>query len=134
MGGLRDQFERFEYDARDRLTRVRMQRDGGPETTALQMRYDRSGNIVCKSDVSSLSCALASHSNYDYGAGSAGPHAVTQAGARTFFYDANGNVGSDQVGDALDREFHYTSYDKVRKISRGNRQVESQPALFLTCS
>ncbi|MCA1778389.1 MAG: FG-GAP-like repeat-containing protein [Xanthomonadaceae bacterium] len=124
QGGLRDQFERFEYDARDRLTRVRMQRDGGPETTALQMRYDRSGNIVCKSDVSSLSCALASHSNYNYGAGSAGPHAVTQAGARTIFYDANGNVGSDQVGDALDREFHYTSYDKVRRISRSSDQVE----------
>ena len=132
-GGMRDQDERFFYDSRDRLTRTDRRFNGGTWQVKQRQRYDNSGNIICKSDVSASSCT-GTATNYSYGAGSAGPHAVTQAGPRTFVYDANGNVSSDRNSGVLDRTFAYTSYDKVRKISRGNRHIESQPALFLTCS
>jgi len=130
---MRDQDERFFYDSRDRLTRTDRRFNGGTWQVKQRQRYDISGNIICKSDVSASSCT-GTATNYSYGAGSAGPHAVTQAGPRTFVYDANGNVSSDRNSGVLDRTFAYTSYDKVRKISRGNRHIESQPVLFLTCS
>ena len=122
-GGMRDQDERFFYDSRDRLTRTDRRFNGGTWQVKQRQRYDISGNIICKSDVSATSCT-GTATNYSYGAGSAGPHAVTQAGSRTFVYDANGNVSSDRNSGVLDRTFAYTSYDKVRKISRGNRQIE----------
>ena len=122
-GGMRDQDERFFYDSRDRLTRTDRRFNGGTWQSKQRQRYDNSGNIICKSDVSASSCT-GTATNYSYGAGSAGPHAVTRAGPRTFVYDANGNVSSDRNSGVLDRTFAYTSYDKVRKISRGNRHIE----------
>jgi len=124
LGGLRDQLELYDYDTRDRLTRVRRGIDGGFASTVQQLRYDQSGNILCKSDVSSLSCAFSSHVNYAYGAGSAGPHAATSAGNRTLDYDSNGNVVRDYASGVLDRTFSYTTYDKLRRVHRGTKQVE----------
>ncbi len=60
---------------------------------------------------------FASHINgsYDaYGAGGAGPHAVTGAGGATYGYDANGNNTS---GDG--RIIQYTTFDKADYISKG---------------
>ena len=130
---MRDQDERFFYDSRDRLTRTDRRFDGGIWQIKQRQKFDLSGNIICKEDVSAVGCAQAS-SDINYTYGSTRPHAVTAAGSRSFVYDANGNVTTDRNNGVLDRTFAYTSYDKVRKISRGSRQIESQPALFLTCS
>lgn len=71
---------------------------------------------------SSLNCALSSHQNYTYG--SSRPHALTQAGNRTFTYDNNGNVVEDRVNGALDRQFVFTSFDLQRRVSRSSRHTE----------
>ena len=116
--------ERFFYDGRNRLTRVEARQGTGTWSVQQRLRYDLSGNILCKSDVpgSSLSCALSSHQNYTYG--SSRPHAVTQAGNRTFTYDNNGNVVEDRVNGSLDRRFVYTNFDLLRRVSRGSRHTE----------
>ena len=65
--------------------------------------YDALGNIEFKSDVGS----------YLYGAGGAGPHAVTSAGAKNYFYDANGNLETvtDAANSAL-RAVAWSSFNK----------------------
>ena len=57
--------------------------------------------------------------SYSYGAGNAGPHAVTSAGGQTYAYDANGNNIS---GDG--RTISYTSFDKPSQIIKGSHKVE----------
>lgn len=119
--GLADQLELFQYDVRDRLTRVQRAVNGGAPGTVQQLRYDLSGNILCKSDVSASSCT-GTATNYSYA--SSKPHAVTSAGPRTLVYDANGNVILDRHNGITDRQFHYTTYDQLRRVSRGGQQVE----------
>jgi len=125
-GGMRDQREEFFYDARDRMREVRRMNRFGWVQTIQRLRYDSAGNIRCKSDVpgAATSCVAGTADNYSYGAGAAGPHAATSAGNRTFEFDANGNVIRDRVNGVLDRQFFYTSYDKIRKLVRGAEQVE----------
>ena len=72
--------------------------------------YDATGNILNKSDYGD---------GYTYGAGTAGPHAVTEVknGATslaTYSYDANGNMIS---GDG--RSIAWTSFNKAETIQKG---------------
>ncbi|MDP1932448.1 MAG: hypothetical protein Q8L60_13425, partial [Gammaproteobacteria bacterium] len=67
-------------------------------------QYDITGNITYKSDVG----------NYTYGAGSAGPHAVTGAGSDTFTYDAAGNM---LTGGG--RTVTYNTFRKPLTLSKG---------------
>lgn len=69
--------ETFAYDQLNRLTQVSA---GGQAVQSLS--YDATGNILSKTGVGT----------YTYGAGSAGPHAVTSAGSATYTYDAIGNM------------------------------------------
>ena len=55
---------------------------------------------------------------YSYGAGDAGPHAVTTAGSDTYTYDANGN----QLSGA-GRSLTYTAFNKVSRIEKGNGAI-----------
>lgn len=107
----RNQSERFEYDARNRLLRT-FDTFGQPVTTTGQLRqaqtYDASGNMLSKSDVGS----------YVYG--SSKPHAVTQAGGVAYHYDANGNLASDGHG----RSLQYSLTDQVTRISKGTQRTE----------
>ncbi|MDT8450073.1 MAG: RHS repeat-associated core domain-containing protein [Wenzhouxiangellaceae bacterium] len=121
-GGMRNQLEGFTYDDRDRLEEVLQRIDGATMQTVQLLRYDRSGNIVCKSDLAGSDCSSPGGRNYRYTG--ARPHAVTEAGERSFDYDANGNVIRDYERGLLDREFHYTTYDKIRRIERDGKQVE----------
>jgi len=76
--------EAFTYDNLNRLKTAQV-RVNGTVTGTDSFSYDALGNILSKTGVGT----------YTYGAGSAGPHAVTSiSGARpgTFTYDANGNM------------------------------------------
>ena len=65
------------------------------------------GNMMNKSDVGA--------SDYVYGAGSAGPHAVTSAGGHTYAYDASGNMVS-----GAGRTLTWTSFQKPSTIAKGS--------------
>jgi RHS repeat-associated protein len=102
--------ETFEYDRLDRLTRTDIvsatyisTEFNGSQTQS----YDALGNITHKSDVG----------HYTYGAGIAGPHAVTQvAGSKntSYTYDSNGNMTS---GDG--RQITWSSFNKPTLITKG---------------
>jgi len=95
--------ESFTYDGLNRLTQAQVSGQ-----TAINIAYDAIGNITSKSDVGS----------YTYGAGSAGPHAVTSiTGTRpgTYAYDANGNMTS-RAGKSIT----WRSYNKPAQINYGS--------------
>ena len=91
--------ETFHYDELNRLTQATA--TGLPSQT---LQYDITGNITSKSGVGT----------YSYGAGSAGPHAVTGAGAETYSYDATGNM---LTGGG--RTVTYNTFRKPLTLSKG---------------
>ncbi|MCT2532885.1 peptidoglycan DD-metalloendopeptidase family protein [SAR92 clade bacterium H231] len=103
-GNSRNLTENFLYDGLNRLKSSQV-----VGSSAQTLTFNAIGNITHKSDVGS----------YSYGAGSAGPHAVTSAGGQTYSYDANGNNIS---GDG--RTISYTSFDKPSQIIKGSHKVE----------
>ena len=126
--------EYYEYDAVNRLTTHWSIDDignpalpslGSPRNWTLQqhLRYDVSGNILCKSDVYAIGgdCTGQAHYIYD-GSNNAGPHAVakiTQSDDdRKFHYDDNGNLIYDVVDGRADRELVYTAFNKLKQVRR----------------
>ena len=101
--GSRTLTETFTYDTLNRLTQSRV-----GSNTAQTVSYDALGNIKSKTGVGS----------YTYGAGTAGPHAVTTAGSDTYTYDDGGN----QLTGA-GRTLAYTVFNKVSSIVKGNHTV-----------
>ncbi len=99
--------ERFQYDGQNRLETIDSRESTSAGwTTADSLSFDVAGNITSRSEVGAY--------NYD----GAIPHRLNGAGDRTFEHDANGNVIADAVNGTTDREFTYTGYDKLRRISR----------------
>ncbi len=99
--------EDFFYDALSRLRTLQIN-----SATALSVDYDEIGNITYKSDVGS----------YQYGAGSAGPHAVTSVTgiqSNTYAYDANGNM-NNKDGDTIT----WYSFNKPLRINYGTAYSE----------
>ena len=91
--------ETFNYDRLNRLTKVNSYSPNRNSTTHIS--YDLLGNITSKTGVGS----------YRYGAGNAGPHAITSVAGVTYSYDANGNNTSGGG-----RSLSYSTYDKVTRI------------------
>lgn len=102
VDGATGRDERFGYDGLNRLQTHTVV--GG---AIVSMGYDALGNITGKSDVGA----------YTY-AGTA-PHAVTQAGANNYGYDANGNMTA-----GAGRTLEWTSFNQVRKITQGGLATE----------
>jgi YD repeat-containing protein len=102
--------ETFRYDLLNRLEAVFLSGVGGQPQQTLGLTYDAAGNITSKSDVG----------NYLYGAGTAGPHAVTSTGGITYSYDANGN----QVSSSAGRSISYTVFDQAARIQKGTEFTE----------
>lgn len=97
-----DTIESFTYDNLNRLVQNSVGFLGQRETVDVQ--YDLIGNMVYKSDVGT----------YRYGENGAGPHAVTNAGGKSYHYDKNGN---NFFGDG--RVLKYNVFDKVEEVSKG---------------
>jgi RHS repeat-associated protein len=92
--------ETFTYDVLNRLKSSRVQRQGYDVTETYD--YDAIGNLTHKAGVP-----------YNYGACSAGPHAMCGTGSDTGFqYDPNGNLRNGR-----ERSLNYNSYNKPTHIS-----------------
>ncbi len=136
----------FDYDNLHRLTSA-----VGPYST-ITYAYNNIGNMICNSQVGVCS---ATSPNYTYpasGFSSVRPHAVTQAGANTYTYDANGNMiggaGRSLAYDAENRSISITmgsstttmvydySGDRVKKTANGvtNTYVGSLWECTATCT
>ena len=97
--------ETITYDDMNRIDVSRTDYGDGKLET-INVNYDALGNITFKTGVGT----------YTYGAGSAGPHAVTSISSpknKTYSYDANGNMTS---GDG--RTIRYTAFDKPYYINK----------------
>lgn len=105
LSGGKNISESFMYDGLNRLTD---QVVAGQNT--ISVSYYANGNIKNKSDVGAA--------DYLYGAGNAGPHAVTSAGGAIYTYDENGN---NETGDG--RSITYSTFDKPTNISKGSHQT-----------
>lgn len=103
--------ERFTYDNLNRLE------DASHPNETMTLSYDAGGNILSKSGVGS----------YTYGGTcngvTAGPHAVTNAGGKSYCYDSNGNMLS---GDG--RTMVYSTFDKLTKVTKGAHTTEFEYA------
>lgn len=102
-GGTQVLSETFGYDSLNRLTSNTV--TGYPVANA-SYTYDTLGNLLSKTDIGT----------YTYGAGSAGPHAVTSTAGphtATYNYDLNGNQRS-----GAGRSLAYTSFNVPRIIIR----------------
>ena len=99
--------EVFSYDNLNRVKTATLN-----SSLTLSVDYDSAGNITYKSDVGT----------YTYGAGGAGPNAVTSiTGTRpgTYAYDNNGNM-TTRAGKSIT----WYSYDKPNRINYGNDYAE----------
>ena len=100
--------ETFTYDMLNRLTGSTLKNSVTEVVLASKSyRYDAVGNMVNKSDVGAA--------DYVYGAGNAGPHAVTSAGGNTYAYDASGNMVS-----GAGRTLTWTSFQKPQTMAKGS--------------
>jgi RHS repeat-associated protein len=99
--GVEGTNEVFTYDTLNRLLSVS---GSGPGIVAKSATYDAKGNITSKSDIGT----------YTYGGPR--PHAVTQAGAFTLSYDANGNLGQYTAPGGNTFSANYTSYNMLATL------------------
>jgi RHS repeat-associated protein len=112
-----DREEAFTYDGLNRVTETLLTDTSTLTTLATTTYgYDSLGNIQTKSDV-------AGGSNYIYGLAGAGPHAVSQIGAKLYSYDANGAM---ITGD--NKTTAWTSFNKPRVITD---TLNSNESLFV---
>ncbi|MEM7172319.1 MAG: RHS repeat-associated core domain-containing protein, partial [Pseudomonadota bacterium] len=98
-----DRKEQFLYDGLNRLTENKLKVNStGSTLETTTYSYDAVGNILSKSDVGA----------YLYGAGNAGPNAVTTAGNNTYTYDNNGSMVA-----GAGRAITWSSYNKPTIIT-----------------
>ncbi|MCP4490569.1 MAG: hypothetical protein GY820_25130 [Gammaproteobacteria bacterium] len=107
---LRGVHESFSYDGLNRLTGGSV---GGNTVLHKAYSYDAIGNIKTKTNIGS----------YLYGAGNAGPHAVTSVNNNgltyNFSYDLNGNMTSGHnLSTGAARTLSWTSYNKPSSIQQ----------------
>jgi RHS repeat-associated protein len=97
--------ETFTYDALNRLSTAQVSGLSAATTT-----YSAAGRITSKTDVPGT---------WSYGAGPAGPNALTSVGSVTYGYDANGRM-TNHGGDTLT----WYSYDLPQVLRSGTKSAE----------
>ena len=133
VGGNNAKLETFAYDPLGRLkTATTKLSNSATATRTLSQTYHANGNL--KTKTSSVGADMDVSSYTSYGAGSAGPHAVT--GARiegkdhTFRYDADGNMieydcTSPTCGD--DKYIEWNGRNLPHRITVGGSQADDTP-------
>ena len=133
VGGNNAKLETFAYDPLGRLkTATTKLNNSATATRTLSQTYHANGNL--KTKTSSVGADMDVSSYTSYGAGSAGPHAVT--GARiegkdhTFSYDADGNMieydcTSPTCGD--DKYIEWNGRNLPHRITVGGSQADDTP-------
>ncbi|MCP3097667.1 FG-GAP-like repeat-containing protein [Myxococcus sp. K15C18031901] len=113
--------EDFQYDALNRLTQWKVNK--GCNNALFQYGYDVLGNLTYRSSkLGTTSQAPFEERTYVYGAGSAGPHAVTSVGADAYAYDGNGNLRQRQLAGGALRQLAYTYFNLPSQVTEGTRQ------------
>lgn len=119
--------ESLSYDALNRLTQSTVNASAVSPATTTVYAYDRVGNMICKSDLSSCN---ASTPNYTYGGYAEGgrllPHAVrsiagsvNEVASPVYAYDVRGNMTS-----GAGRSYTYTSFNMPLTISKSGFSTE----------
>ncbi len=99
--------EDFVYDVLNRMLSSTL--DDGATQTTKSTTYNAIGNILSKTGIGT----------YSYGV-TAGPHAVTSAGGKSYSYDANGNqLQGWHFTTSQSRAQSWTSYNKPAQITQG---------------
>ncbi len=101
-----DTLQRYKYDNLNRIKNYENSTAWTNYTTSY--RYDKSGNIKYKSDVSK-------DEDYEYYTGT---HRVKQAGSKSYTYDLNGNMLTNGS-----TEFTYNSFNKNKTISTKDHNI-----------
>ncbi|MGH3581748.1 MAG: RHS repeat-associated core domain-containing protein, partial [Mycobacterium sp.] len=107
-GAISDEAWTYSYDALDQLTRAQ---NLGTGTFTENFAYDIAGNLTSKTGSGSNTVGA-----YTYGAGAAGPHAVTAAGDFTFGYDANGNLAWSKLDGVFHRKYVWDGENRPTSI------------------
>ncbi len=125
VGNQFDLKEDFTYDRLDRLDKVILTRFNGlvTNTVSLDVNYDQLGNIISKSGLGSYV-----YRSTPAGCAQAGPHAVSQLGAKNFCYDANGNQTATYVSGVAVRTINYTGFDLPADIHRHENGIVADEA------
>ncbi len=116
QSGSKDLREDFVYDVMNRLQEVRLTAPvyGIIEQTTQSLRYNESGNILCRLDDDG--CIGTTQTNHYYGEQGAGPHALSRiSGGPIYTYDDSGN----QISSTDGRAITYTLFDKAENVSDG---------------
>jgi len=109
--GIASQSKEFTYDELDRLKTAAGNYGASQSFTTLNYAYDKIGNLTSKEGVT-----------LTYGAGPAGPHAITGAGSDTFTYDLNGNM-LQHVGGGITRNFEYDIENRLKTYKHGTSTI-----------
>lgn len=121
--------ETFGYDALNRL-KLAETFINSSNTRDLNYQYNSLGNILSKTSTLSGDLDVTS---YSYGAGAAGPHAVTSAKiggvSHTLTYDANGAITKyDKAGTSTeDKYLQYNASNQPTKIVVGSSLTDTNP-------
>ncbi|NTX51806.1 RHS repeat-associated core domain-containing protein [Myxococcus sp. CA039A] len=104
--------ESFAYDALDRITRWSVTQNCN--TSILSYGYDDLGNLTSRTVAQGTGVG----GTYTYGAGTAGPHAITGSAEGTYTYDSGGN----QL-EAPGRSAQFTGFRLPSSITDGVKTV-----------
>ena len=120
--------ESYVYDVLNRVTLAETYINGS-NTRDLSYAYNLLGNVESKTSTLTGDTDV---TGYSYGAGAAGPHAVTSANidgvAHTLTYDSNGAVTKyDISGTSDDKYIAYNAFNLPTKIVIGDSLTDTSP-------
>ncbi len=120
--------ETYAYDVLNRVTLAETYINSS-NTRDLTYVYNQLGNITSKTSTLAGDTDV---TGYAYGAGAAGPHAVTSASidgvSHTLTYDLNGAVTKyDIAGTSDDKYIAYNAYNQPTKIVVGSSLTDTTP-------
>ncbi len=108
--GLNTATQTFAYDSLNRLTSANNAVYG-----AKTFAYDEIGNLLNKDNLT-----------FTYGAGSAGPHAVTAlSNGTTYAYDANGSMISQHTVNNINNTYEYNAENQLTTVKKNGQTLAS---------